>query len=167
MDAVLGGINTPSSEVILPALQIIKAKVPNHLVSSVFLMQTKDQQNYIFTDCGLNVNPTPEQLSQIADLGYRAAVFFHLPSPQIAFLSYSTGHSGKGASVEKVRTTVANLASSKWNLCPFEGPIQFDAAMSITTRFKKLPNTQLAKIPTNILVFPDLNAGNIGYKIAQ
>lgn len=110
---MLGGINTPSSEVILPALQIIKAKHPNHLVSSVFLMQTKDQQNYIFTDCGLNVDPSSEQLSQIADLGYRAAVFFHLPSPQIAFLSYSTGYSGKGASVAKVRAAVAGLVSSK------------------------------------------------------
>ena len=110
---MLGGINTPSSEVILPALQIIRATTPRHLVSSVFLMQTRNEQNYIFTDCGLNVEPTAEQLSQIASLGYHAATFFHLPSPQIAFLSYSSGHSGKGDSVEKVRAAVTHLASSK------------------------------------------------------
>ena len=107
-DALVGGINYPTSAVIRPALQIIRAKPDHKLVSSVFLMIKGDQQ-FIFTDCALNINPTATQLATIARLSYRAARLLQLKCPRIALLSYATYRSGQGVMVDKVRTAVTTL----------------------------------------------------------
>ena len=165
VDAMVGGITYPTSEILRPALQIIRPKQGLHTVSSVYYMFNAKNQ-FIFSDCALNVDPSASQLVDIAMSAYEASQLFEINNPNLAFLSFATGTSGSGASVDKVQQAVHQLRNKQWKACPFEGPIQFDAAVNAQVRAKKLPSSQLES-DANIMVFPNIDAGNIGYKLVQ
>ena len=163
LDAIVGGINFPTSEILRPALQIIKTK--DGLASSVIIMK-KDNAMFLFGDCALNLNPDSKQLSLITNHFINFAKYFNLvPTPKVALLSYSSGSSGAGVSVDKVKQAYEILKNKNKDDLIY-GPIQFDAAFSKTVQEKKIIDCPL-KGPANIYIFPDLNSGNIGYKIAQ
>ncbi|PQP78369.1 phosphate acetyltransferase [Spiroplasma sp. ChiS] len=164
-DGMVGGITYDTKDIIGPALRIIKTKPNVKLVSSFFLM-VRNTERYIFTDCALNIDPTAEELADIAYLGYEASQVFAFQNPNMALLSFSTKGSGRGTSVDKVRTAYDLVRAKNLKNCYVEGEFQFDAAWDDTIRNKKAPSSSL-KAPVDIFVFPNLDAGNIGYKIAQ
>jgi len=159
-DGYVSGSMSPTAATIRPALQLIKAE--NDFASSHFLMLQKNKQ-YLFADCAFNVDPTAEQLALIAKQSAESAKLYGL-SPKIAFLSFSTKGSGAGDSVEKVKTAVA-LAKQKLAV-PVDGELQFDAAFVPEVAKLKAKGSNVAG-KANIFLFPDLDAGNIAYKIAQ
>ncbi|WP_425379706.1 phosphate acetyltransferase [Spiroplasma endosymbiont of Stenodema calcarata] len=165
VDGMVGGISYDTKDIIGPALRIIKAKPGIKLVSSFFLMVRSDER-YIFTDCALNIDPTAEELANIAYLGYEASQVFAFKKPQMALLSFSTKGSGRGTSVDKVREAYEILKTKDLKDCRVDGEFQFDAAWDDVIRNKKAPTSTLTA-PADIFVFPNLDAGNIGYKIAQ
>ncbi|MEE4240777.1 MAG: phosphate acetyltransferase [Desulfopila sp.] len=159
---VSGSINT-TAHTIRPAFQIIKTIPGSSIVSSVFLMCLKDRV-LVFGDCAVNPNPTAEQLAEIAIVSADTARLFGI-RPRVAMLSYSTGTSGKGAEVEKVKKATA-LANAKRPDLLLEGPIQYDAAIDPDVAKTKLPNSKVAGHAT-VFIFPDLNTGNNTYKAVQ
>ncbi len=159
---VSGSINT-TAHTIRPAFQIIKTKPQSSIVSSVFLMCLKDKV-LAFGDCAVNPNPTAEQLAEIAIESAETASLFGI-SPRIAMLSYSTGSSGKGAEVEKVKTAT-QIAQEKRPDLLLEGPLQYDAAIEPSVAKTKLPDSKVAGKAT-VFIFPDLNTGNNTYKAVQ
>lgn len=173
VDGFVGGINYKTADILRPALQIIKAD--KKTVASTFIMN-KDQETYLFSDCSININPTAEQLIAIADSTINFALNFDFKTfdpvsfehLNVAMLSYSTNGSGTGPDVDKVRQARRELAQMSWSKQPVQiaGEIQFDAAFDESVRQKKFPDLKM-KGACNIFIFPDLEAGNIGYKIAQ
>ncbi|AHF61320.1 hypothetical protein P344_05575 [Spiroplasma mirum ATCC 29335] len=163
-DGMVGGISYDTKDIIRPALQIIRPKANVSLVSSFFLM-VRNEERYIFTDCALNINPSAEELADIAYLGYEASQIFDFKDPKMALLSYSTKGSGAGDSVNKVWTAYEIIRSRNID-CLVDGEFQFDAAWDDEIRKKKAPTSPI-KSRADIFVFPNLDAGNIGYKIAQ
>ncbi len=159
---VSGSINT-TAHTIRPAFQIIKTIPGSSIVSSVFLMCLKDRV-LVFGDCAVNPNPTAEQLSEIAIVSADTARLFGI-RPRVAMLSYSTGTSGKGAEVEKVKKAT-ELANAKRPDLLLEGPIQYDAAIDPEVAQTKLPDSKVAGRAT-VFIFPDLNTGNNTYKAVQ
>ncbi|WP_348769524.1 phosphate acetyltransferase [Buchnera aphidicola] len=159
---VSGSINT-TANTIRPALQIIKTNPVYSLVSSIFFMLFP-QEVLIYGDCAINVDPTAEELAEIAIQSANSAKIFGI-EPRIAMLSYSSGHSGIGFQVEKVRNATAIVRLKQPNLI-IEGPIQYDAAISRHISQLKLPNSSISG-SANIFIFPDLNSGNITYKAVQ
>jgi len=159
---VSGAINT-TANTIRPALQIIKTNTIYSLVSSIFFMLFP-QEVFIYGDCAINVDPNAEELAEIAIQSANSAKIFGI-EPRIAMLSYSSGYSGNGLQVEKVRNATAIVKSKKPNLM-IEGPIQYDAAISKKVSKLKTPNSVIAG-SANIFIFPDLNSGNITYKAIQ
>lgn len=159
---VSGSINT-TQETIRPALQIIKTKPGMSIVSSVFLMCLSDRV-LVFGDCAVNPNPNAQQLAEIAIQSAGTAAAFGV-EPRIAMLSYSTGSSGSGAEVDKVReaTKIAKEMAPELKL---EGPIQYDAAIDPEVAALKLPGSEVAGKAT-VFIFPDLNTGNNTYKAVQ
>lgn len=164
-DGMVGGINYNTKDIIKPALQIIKIKQNVKLASSFFLM-VKNNKYYIFTDCALNIDPTFEELADIAYLGYEASQIFNFKNPNMALLSFSTKNSGYGISVDKVKNAYKILKTKKIKNCSIDGEFQFDTAWNETIKNKKSPLSTI-KVPVDIFVFPNLDSGNIGYKIAQ
>lgn len=159
---VSGAVNTTAAT-LRPAFQIIKTVPEASVVSSIFLMVMRGRL-WAFGDCAVNPNPTEEQLGEIAVVSARTAAAFGI-DPKVAMLSYSTGASGAGPDVEKV---VAGLETAK-KLNPelaVDGPLQFDAACDPSVAKKKMPESDVAG-QANVFIFPDLDAGNIGYKTAQ
>ena len=169
-DALLGGATYSTADTVRPALQLVKTKPGNSIVSSVFIMvrtnedPEKDDDVLVMGDCAINIKPTAPQLAEIAVEGAACAKIFDV-DPKIAFLSYSTLGSGSGEDVDKVREAVA-IAKERAPELAIEGEIQFDAAVSPVVAKTKCPNSPVAG-QANMFVFPDINAGNIGYKIAQ
>ena len=162
-DGMVSGAAHTTAHTIKPSFQIIKTKPGASTVSSLFLMVGEDLL-WGFADCAVLPNPSPEQLGEIAVVSADTAAKFGI-DPKVALLSYSTGASGSGPDVD---TVVAATARAK-SLAPdaaIDGPLQFDAAMNPSTAKKKAPESTVAG-QANVFVFPDLNAGNIGYKIAQ
>ena len=159
---VSGSINT-TQHTVRPALQIIKTKPGCSLVSSVFFMCLEDRV-LVYGDCAVNPNPTAEQLAEIALSSAETAQIFGL-APKVALLSYSSGTSGQGEEVEKVRTAT-QLAQAKNPQLLLEGPIQYDAAVDPQVAAQKLPNSPVAG-QANVFIFPDLNTGNNTYKAVQ
>ena len=159
---VCGAIHT-TADTIRPAFQIIKTVPGLAIVSSVFLMALAEKV-LVFGDCAVNPNPTPEQLADIAISSAATAATFGI-EPKVAMLSYSTGTSGSGPDVETVRAAV-ELVRERAPGLPVEGPIQYDAAVDPTVARGKMPNSLVAGQAT-VLIFPDLNAGNIAYKAVQ
>lgn len=159
---VSGAINT-TANTIIPSFQIIKTKPGAALVSSCFLMLMEDRV-YVYGDCAVTTNPTPEQLAGIAISSAETALQFGV-EPRVAMLSYSTGTSGKGPDVDAV-VEATRIAKEQRPDLSIEGPIQYDAAVDARVAATKLPGSPVAGQAT-VFVFPNLNAGNIGYKAVQ
>lgn len=167
-DALLGGATYSTADTVRPALQLIKTKPGNKIVSSCFIMvrpsATGENEVLAMGDCAINIKPTAEELVEIAIECAECGRIFGI-DPKVAFLSYSTLGSGKGEDVDKMRTAAA-MAKEQAPTLPIEGELQFDAAVSPRVARTKCPNNPVAG-HANVFVFPDINAGNIGYKIAQ
>ncbi|MEZ5536332.1 MAG: phosphate acetyltransferase [Thiolinea sp.] len=159
---VSGAVNT-TQHTIRPAFEIIKVKPENRLVSSVFFMCLEDQV-MVYGDCAVNPNPDAEQLADIAIASSGTAKMFGI-EPRTAMLSYSSGQSGKGADVERVRTAV-RLAKELRPDLKIDGPIQYDAAVDASVASSKMPGSDVAGKAT-VFIFPDLNTGNNTYKAVQ
>ncbi|NRD20025.1 phosphate acetyltransferase [Winogradskyella eckloniae] len=162
-DGMVSGAVHTTQHTIRPALQFIKTKPETSIVSSVFFMCLEDRVS-VYGDCAINPNPTAEQLSEIAISSAKTSMAFGI-DPKIAMLSYSSGTSGVGEDVEKVRMAT-ELIKSKSPELKVEGPIQYDAAVDMRVGKTKLPNSEVAG-QANVFIFPDLNTGNNTYKAVQ
>jgi len=162
-DGMVSGAVHTTQHTLRPALQLIKTKPGCDLVSSVFFMCLEDRV-LVYGDCAINPNPDAEQLAEIAIASADTATAFGI-EPKIALLSYSSGTSGKGEQVEKVRTATA-IARQRRPELKLEGPIQYDAAVDFTVGSQKIPNSEVAG-QASVLIFPDLNTGNNTYKAVQ
>jgi phosphate acetyltransferase len=162
-DGMVSGSVHTTQHTIRPAFEIVKTKPGCSIVSSVFLMCLSDHV-LVFGDCAVNPDPNPEQLADIAISSAETARMFGI-DPLIAMLSYSTGESGKGAEVDKVREAT-KIARERRPDLKIEGPIQYDAAVDAGVAKTKLPDSQVAGHAT-VFIFPDLNTGNNTYKAVQ
>ncbi|MFN4245812.1 MAG: phosphate acyltransferase, partial [Brevinematia bacterium] len=169
-DGMVSGSMSPTSDVIRSAIWIVRPKEGVKTVSSFFVMISSDENigsrgKMIFSDCAIVVDPTPEQLADIAINSAKACRTFLDSDPLVALLSYSTHGSGAGVSVDKVKEAVKILKERKVDF-EFDGELQFDAAISPSVAEIKCPGSKVAG-KANVFVFPNLDSGNIGYKIAQ
>ena len=162
-DAMVSGASHTTAESIRPALQIIKTSPDVTIVSSLFFI-CLETEVLIYADCAVNENPTAEELAQIAISTAKTSLRFGI-EPRIAMLSYSTGDSGSGEDVEKVKQATKIVKQREPSLL-VEGPIQYDAAIDKDVAKKKLPGSKVAG-EANIFIFPDLNTGNNIYKAVQ
>jgi phosphate acetyltransferase len=162
-DGMVSGAIHTTMHTIKPALQLIKTKPGVTVVSSVFFMCLSDRVS-VMGDCAVNPNPNAEQLSEIAISSALSAESFGIEA-KVAMLSYSSGSSGKGEEVEKVRKATA-LAKEKRPNLKIEGPIQYDAAVDMSVARTKMPDSEVAG-QASVLIFPDLNTGNNTYKAIQ
>jgi len=162
-DGMVSGAAHTTQHTILPALQFIKTKPNSSVVSSVFFMCLEDRVS-VFGDCAINPNPTAEQLAEIAISSAESSSAFGI-EPKIAMLSYSSGSSGKGDEVDKVRTATEIVKQRRPDL-KIEGPIQYDAAVDRAVGKSKMPDSEVAG-QASVLIFPDLNTGNNTYKAVQ
>jgi len=159
---VSGAVHT-TANTIRPALQLIKTKPDAALVSSVFFMLLPDQV-LVYGDCAVNPDPSAEDLADIAIQSGDSAKAFGV-DPKIAMISYSTGQSGTGSDVDKVREAT-RIAKEKRPDLIIDGPLQYDAAAIASVAKKKAPDSPVAGRAT-VFVFPDLNTGNTTYKAVQ
>ena len=162
IDGVVSGF-VSATKPFLPAFEIIKTKEGMGKASSYFIM-TREERVFLFADCGIQINPTSEELADIGINTADSAKFLGL-SPKVAFLSFSTHGTAKGPDVEKVQQAVA-LARQKRPDLLMDGEMQLDAAILPDVCEKKYPGSRIAG-DANVLIFPDLDAGNIGYKISE
>ena len=166
-DALLGGATYSTADTVRPALQIIKTKPGSKIVSSSFILfRNKDgkEEKLAMGDCAINLFPSDDELVEIAVETARTAKAFGI-EPKLAMLSYSTLGSGKGEAVDKVRSAANKLKELGLDY-PVDGELQFDAAVSPVVAKTKAKDSPVAGY-ANTFIFPDINAGNIGYKIAQ
>ncbi|HEX8684669.1 MAG TPA: phosphate acetyltransferase [Ardenticatenaceae bacterium] len=163
VDGLVSGAVHTTAHTILPAFQFIKTKPGADLVSSVFFMLLTDRV-WVFGDCAVVPNPDAKQLAQIAVQSYHTSKAFGI-NPKVAMISYSTGSSGEGEDVEKVREAT-ELARQMEPEMLIDGPLQFDAAAIPDVAQKKAPNSPVAG-QANVFIFPDLNTGNTTYKAVQ
>ena len=163
VDGLISGAVHSTGDTVRPALQIIKTRPGVNLTSGAFLMLRKNDQ-FIFSDCAINPNPNAEQLAEIAVESARTAEIFDI-DPKVALLSFSTKGSAAGELVDKVAqaTKMAQEAAPEFAI---DGELQFDAAFSADVAQKKAPESDVAG-NANVFIFPELQSGNIGYKIAQ
>ncbi len=159
---VSGAVNT-TAHTIRPSLQFVKTKAGVKTVSSVFFMLLQDRV-LVYGDCAIVPNPTAEQLAEIAITSADSAKAFGI-DPKVALLSYSSGTSGSGEDVDKVRAATEIVKTQRPDIL-VEGPIQYDAAVDPKVGKQKLPNSPVAG-QANVLIFPDLNTGNNTYKAVQ
>ena len=152
-DGMVSGAVHTTQHTLRPALQFIKTKPGCNIVSSVFFMCLEDRVS-IFGDCAINPNPNAEQLAEIAISSAETAKNFGV-EPKVAMLSYSSGASGKGEDVDKVRKAT-EIAKSLAPDLKIEGPIQYDAAVDMRIGKSKLPDSEVAG-QASVLIFPDLN----------
>lgn len=162
-DGMVSGAVHTTQHTIRPALQFVKTKPGNSTVSSVFFMCLPNRVS-VFGDCAVVPNPTSEQLADIAISSAESAKMLGI-DPKIALLSYSSGSSGEGEDVEKVRKATELVKQRRPDL-KVEGPIQYDAAVDPEVGKKKMPNSDVAG-QASVLIFPDLNTGNNTYKAVQ
>lgn len=162
-DGMVSGAVHTTQHTIRPALQFVKTKPGIGVVSSVFFMCLENRVS-VFGDCAINPNPTAAQLAEIAISSAASAEAFGIKA-KIAMLSYSSGSSGKGEDVDKVRKATEIVKSTHPNL-QIEGPIQYDAAVDPLVGKSKLPDSEVAG-QASVLIFPDLNTGNNTYKAVQ
>ncbi|MBV9352964.1 MAG: phosphate acetyltransferase, partial [Mycobacterium sp.] len=163
VDGMVSGAAHTTAHTVRPAFEIIKTAPGISTVSSVFLMCLPDRV-LAYGDCAIVPDPTTEQLADIAISSARTAVQFGI-EPRVAMLSYSTGDSGAGADVEKVRAAT-ELVRTRAPQLLVEGPIQYDAAVEPSVAATKLGDSPVAGRAT-VLIFPDLNTGNNTYKAVQ
>lgn len=162
-DGMVSGAIHTTMNTIKPALQLIKTTPEVSIVSSVFFMCLPDRVS-VMGDCAVNPNPNAEQLAEIAISSARSAEAFGIEA-KVAMLSYSSGSSGKGEEVEKVRKAT-KIVQAKNPKLKIEGPLQYDAAVNISVAKTKMPNSEIAG-QASVLIFPDLNTGNNTYKAIQ
>jgi phosphate acetyltransferase len=162
-DGMVSGAVHTTQHTIRPALQFIKTKPGVSVVSSVFFMCLPDRVA-VFGDCAVNPNPSAEQLAEIAISSAESSRAFGI-EPRVAMLSYSSGTSGAGADVEKVRQATELVRQKRPDL-KVDGPIQYDAAVDPLVGRQKLPDSEVAG-QASVLIFPDLNTGNNTYKAVQ
>lgn len=162
-DGMVSGAVHSTQHTIRPAFEIIKTKPGASIVSSVFFMCLEDRV-LVYGDCAVNPNPNAQQLADIAISAADTARMFNI-SPKVAMLSYSTGDSGKGEAVDKVREAVKIAKTLRPDLL-LEGPMQYDAAVDASVAKTKLPDSQVAG-QASVFIFPDLNTGNNTYKAVQ
>jgi len=163
VDGMVSGAAHTTADTIRPALQIIRTQPGVSVVSSVFLMALADRV-LVYGDCAVNPDPDASQLADIAISSARTAEEFGI-QPYVAMLSYSTGSSGSGGDVDKVREATA-LAKERAPDLLIEGPLQYDAAVDASVAALKLPGSPVAGQAT-VFIFPDLNTGNNTYKAVQ
>ncbi|MBD1557990.1 phosphate acetyltransferase [Vibrio sp. S9_S30] len=163
VDGLVSGAVHTTANTIRPPLQLIKTAPSASLVSSVFFMLLPDQV-LVYGDCAINPDPNAEQLAEIAIQSADSAAAFGI-DPRVAMISYSTGTSGQGADVEKVREAT-KIAQEKRPDLVIDGPLQYDAAIMENVAASKAPNSPVAGKAT-VFVFPDLNTGNTTYKAVQ
>ncbi len=163
VDGLVSGAVHTTANTIRPPLQLIKTAPGNSLVSSVFFMLLPEQV-FVYGDCAINPDPTAEQLAEIAIQSAESAIAFGI-DPRVAMISYSTGDSGTGSDVEKVREAT-RLAKEKRPDLIIDGPLQYDAAVMADVAKSKAPNSPVAGKAT-VFIFPDLNTGNTTYKAVQ
>ena len=162
-DGMVSGAMHTTQHTIRPALQFVKTKPGVNTVSSVFFMCLPNRVS-VFGDCAVNPNPTPEQLADIAISSAETSKMFGI-EPKVAMLSYSSGSSGEGEDVDKVRQATELVRLRRPDL-KVEGPIQYDAAVDLSVGKKKMPDSAVAG-QASVLIFPDLNTGNNTYKAVQ
>lgn len=167
-DALLGGATYSTADTVRPALQLIKTKPGASIVSSCFILvrpsASGENEVLAMADCAINIDPTEDELVEICGETTECAKIFGI-DPKVAFLSFSTKGSGKGIGVDKMRGA-ADKAKAKYPGIPIEGELQFDAAVTPSVAKTKVGESNVAG-HANTFIFPDINAGNIGYKIAQ
>lgn len=162
-DGLVSGARHSTGDTVRPALQIIKTRPGANLISGAFIM-LRNEERLLFADCAINLDPSAEELAEIAVESARTATFFGI-DPKVAMLSFSTMGSGTGPMVDKVReaTKIANTMEPKYLI---EGEMQFDAAVNSAVAQQKAPDSKVAG-NASVFVFPEIQSGNIGYKIAQ
>ena len=167
-DCLLGGATYSTADTVRPALQLIKTKPGNKIVSSCFILvrpgASGGNEVLAMGDCAINIDPTEDELVEIGLECAKCAKSFGI-DPKVAYLSYSTHGSGKGETVDKMRNACQKAKAAAPDL-DIDGEIQFDAAVSPTVGQLKVPGSKVAGY-ANTFIFPNINAGNIGYKIAQ
>ncbi|MDZ5721084.1 phosphate acetyltransferase, partial [Bacillus sp. SXabc123] len=162
-DGLVSGAAHSTADTVRPALQIIKTKEGVKKTSGVFIMARGEEQ-YVFADCAINIAPDSQDLAEIAIESANTAKMFDI-EPRVAMLSFSTKGSAKSDETEKVADAV-KIAKEKAPELTLDGEFQFDAAFVPSVAEKKAPDSEI-KGDANVFVFPSLEAGNIGYKIAQ
>lgn len=166
-DCLLGGATYSTADTVRPALQLIKTKPGNNNVSSCFILQREKDgvdERLCMGDCAIQIDPDEDALVETALECAKTAATFGI-DPKIAFLSYSTKGSGKGETVDKMRNATLRVQEAHPEL-KVDGELQFDAAVAPEVGKLKAPNSTVAG-EANVFIFPNINAGNIGYKIAQ
>ena len=164
-DGMVSGAIHSTADTVRPALQIIKTKPGISRTSGVFLMNRETtEQRLVFADCAINIDPTAQELAEIAVNTADTAKIFDI-EPKIAMLSFSTKGSAKAPQVEKVQTATKIAQETRPDIL-LDGELQFDAAFVSGTAAVKAPDSDIAG-QANVFIFPDLQSGNIGYKIAQ
>ena len=167
-DCLLGGATYSTADTVRPALQLVKTKPGNKIVSSCFILvrplATGGNQVLAMGDCAINIDPSEEDLVEITQEVAKCARMFGV-DPKVAMLSYSTHGSGKGPAVDKMRNVTRRLQDMMLDF-PVDGEMQFDAAVNPSVGQLKFPGSQVAGY-ANTFIFPEITAGNIGYKIAQ
>lgn len=162
-DGMVSGAAHTTAHTIVPSFQIIKTKPGTSIVSSVFLMLMKDRV-HVFGDCAVNLDPSAQELADIAVSSAETARQFGV-EPRVAMISYSTGTSGSGPDVDKVREATELVRANAPDLA-VDGPLQFDASVDAAVAAKKMPGSPVAGKAT-VFIFPDLNTGNTTYKAVQ
>ena len=160
-DCLLGGATYSTADTVRPALQLIKTKPGNTIVSSCFILARGDEK-IAMGDCAINIHPTEDNLVEIAQETAKCAETFGI-DPKVAFLSFSTKGSAKDDEVTKVQNAVAK--AKEVMSVPVDGEMQFDAAVDMEVGQRKFPGSKVAG-QANTFIFPDVTSGNIGYKIA-
>ena len=167
-DCLLGGATYSTADTVRPALQLVKTKPGNKIVSSCFILvrpfATGGNQVLAMGDCAINIDPSEEDLVEITQEVAKCARMFGV-DPKVAMLSYSTHGSGKGPAVDKMRNVTRRLQDMMLDF-PVDGEMQFDAAVNPSVGQLKFPGSPVAGY-ANTFIFPEITAGNIGYKIAQ
>ncbi|WP_101697090.1 phosphate acetyltransferase [Clostridium minihomine] len=166
-DCLLGGATYSTADTVRPALQLIKTKPGNKMVSGCFILRRErdgKEEKYAMGDCAINISPNDDELVEITFETVRTARLFGI-DPQVALLSYSSMGSGKGDSVSLMQNATAKVKAANPDF-PVDGELQFDAAFSPEVAKTKAPSSTVAG-HANTFIFPDVDAGNIGYKIAQ
>lgn len=167
-DALLGGATYSTADTVRPALQLIKTKPGNNNVSSCFILNRVNadgtEDRYAMGDCAIQINPDEDALVETAVETAKTAEFFGI-DPKVALLSYSTLGSGKGDDVDKMRNATAKIKAAAPNL-KVDGELQFDAAYSPVVAATKCKGSPVAG-QADTFIFPEIQSGNIGYKIAQ
>ena len=167
-DCLLGGATYSTADTVRPALQLVKTKPGNKIVSSCFILvrpfATGGNQVLAMGDCAINIDPSEEDLVEITQEVAKCARIFGV-DPKVAMLSYSTNGSGKGPAVDKMRNATRRLQDMMLDF-PVDGEMQFDAAVNPSVGQLKFPGSPVAGY-ANTFIFPEITSGNIGYKIAQ